>query len=149
MNRDGRFLPTLGGLSKKTRGITFYSAFVRFWLVDNLAELADVLPSTCFAVSTATALSVTSVAINRLASSEQSQFCHMGYCTDTVEIGFFDGKRANGEDSSECVHFYEGRHAGSKRTSDQRYRKQLLWVQKRAKEETTLPEGKIYIYIYI
>jgi hypothetical protein len=51
-----------------------------------------------------TSLSVKSAAINRLASSE---FCHMGYCTDILEIGFFDGKRANSVDSSECAHLYE------------------------------------------
>ena len=61
-----------------------------------------------------TSLSVKSAAINRLAPSEQCEFCHMGYCTHILEIGFFDGKRANGVDSSECAHFYEDKHRKQK-----------------------------------
>jgi hypothetical protein len=38
----------------------------------------------------------------------------MGYCTNILEIGFFDGRGANEEDSFECVHFYEGRHRKQK-----------------------------------
>jgi len=79
--------------------------------VDNLAKLAEV--STvyvfCFVSLSVplTSLSVKSAAINSLTSSEQSEFCHMGYCTEILEIGFFDGKRVNSVDSSECAHLYE------------------------------------------
>jgi hypothetical protein len=38
----------------------------------------------------------------------------MGYCTNILEIGFFDGRGANRENSSECVHFYEGRQGKQK-----------------------------------
>jgi hypothetical protein len=34
----------------------------------------------------------------------------MGYCTDILEIGIFDGKKANGVDPSERAHLYEDTH---------------------------------------
>jgi len=81
--------PTLGPFYE-TRGITLYSAFVGFWLVDNLAKLAEVSTVYVFCFVSPlvplTSLWVKSAAINRLASSEQSEFCRMGYCTDILEI---------------------------------------------------------------
>jgi hypothetical protein len=47
----------------------------------------------------------------------------MGYCTDILEIRFFNGKRTNAEDTSEDAQFYKERHAGNKRTSAQTLKK--------------------------
>jgi hypothetical protein len=56
------------------------------------------------------------------------------------EMVFFDGKRANAEDSSEWVQFYKIDTQEATRQVLRRYRKQLLSVQTRAEEETTFSE---------